>query len=89
MTVSVPQVHPIEDLKWRLACLMQQALDEFRSTGNFDRLDQAQQLVRQLYDGEMKLAGNKGTMDWGYIERCGKAIEKVESVIQRAKNRAR
>ncbi len=80
---SVPQVHPIEDLKWRIASLLERGLEIYRATGDILVVDQATKLARELYESELKLAGNKRTMDWPYINRCGAAIEKVEEIVRK------
>ncbi len=35
----------------------------------------------------MKIAGHKGTLDWEYINKASKALEKTEAVVERIKIR--
>ena len=85
MATSVPHVHPVEDFKWRIATLIEQALEMYRRTGDITTFEQSVKLARELYESHLKLAGNKGTMDWSYINKYAPALEKVENIVQRIK----
>lgn len=83
MATSVPQVNPVEDLKWRIGGLMERALEIYKDTGDIDALDQSVKFARELYEEHLKAAGNKGTMNWNYINKFAPALEKVEAIVQR------
>lgn len=85
MTTSVPQVYPIQNLKWRIGRLMERSVRVYRETGDIDPLEQATKLARELYETGLKDAGHKGTMDWDYINQFAPALERVEEIVRKRK----
>ena len=89
MTTSVPQVKSIEDLKWKAAELLQLAVEATRIYGDASYLEMAMKEIRQVYEEFLKVDANLGKLDRGYVEEVRRSIEKIENVIERAKDRAK
>jgi hypothetical protein len=88
MTTSVPQVRSIEDLKWAMASVLEKSLEHYQRTGDIKFFEEGVRLARMTYE-ELKIAGRKGTLDWGYINKYEMALEKIEAGLQRAKEKLR
>lgn len=89
MTTSVPSVYPIEDLKRRIADLMELAAYVYRTTGNIDGVDMTIKLARELVETRLKPLGNEEKVDWAYINKCDAIIGRVEASVLKVKTAQR
>lgn len=78
MTTSVPTVVPIQEIKLRIARMMELAQEAVRLTGDIAHVEMAIGMARALFESEIKLAAHLGRLDWGYVNNLGKSLERVE-----------
>lgn len=86
MTTSVPSVISIQDLKWRIANLIERAAEAYQLTGDISGLEQSVELAHALYE-ELKVEGHKGRLPWDYINQYPIALAKLDNFILKVKAR--
>lgn len=87
MTTSVPTVIPIGELQLRLARMLDLAVEATQRSGNLIHLDLAVKETRGLYEEIFKPAAHLGRLDWAYVNNLGKALERVEGIVEKARDR--
>ena len=82
MTTSVPQVTSFNDVLYRLGELLQKSARAKREAPAI--YIATVQLIRRVYEEEMKPMANLGELERAYVDEVGRAIEKVEAKLPNA-----
>lgn len=85
MKTSVPNVTSLEDIRWRIAKLIDIAFDTYKATGDVTPVEQTVALAREFYETELKPRGNAGKLSWVYVNKFASIMEKAEASVRKAK----
>lgn len=77
MATSVPQVKPFNELLYRVGQLFEHAAGCKRYAPEI--YAECLQLIRKLYEEEMKPRANLGQMDRARLDAIGRELEKLEA----------